>query len=283
MERITSSNVPYMGQYPQASETPTFRPMQVSLFGADENLPPIDVAEVVLVQPGWAHLEWLGRDVVDCPPDFVIREVLEADTDDAGLVEFINKWGLLYTLDGVGDLPTTLIRSYGSTSMLKALDQPHRESHVNLEWSRIHMLAMKAVAEFYLGRHLGDVDRVCSAWSDQGFAARDMTVSTSEKLAAQVLTAGLSVFPPVVSVGSPRPVSSPSAFSAAMLQILQMMNTGWSVRFCSNERCGRPFTRQRGRSRYGQGQHSTGVKYCSHSCAKAQLERERRARKRGGN
>lgn len=46
---------------------------------------------------------------------------------------------------------------------------------------------------------------------------------------------------------------------------------------CDNEPCGRLFVHQRGRAHHGQFR-SSGVKYCSKTCAKAQVERERRRR-----
>lgn len=46
---------------------------------------------------------------------------------------------------------------------------------------------------------------------------------------------------------------------------------------CANERCGAWFYVQVGRATTG-AYRRTGVKFCSHACAKAQTERNRRAR-----
>jgi hypothetical protein len=68
-----------------------------------------------------------------------------------------------------------------------------------------------------------------------------------------------------------------SLYSVAMLQMINDLAAGGSVRRCANEACRRPFLKQRGRSEYG-GHRLHGVKYCNASCAQAQYQREKRRR-----
>ena len=70
-----------------------------------------------------------------------------------------------------------------------------------------------------------------------------------------------------------------SLASALMVQLHNLMVDGLQIRRCANETCGRPFTRQRGRVLKGQ-YRNTGVIYCDAACAKAQMQREYRRRKR---
>jgi hypothetical protein len=72
----------------------------------------------------------------------------------------------------------------------------------------------------------------------------------------------------------------PSTYEVAALQLAQLIAEQRRVRTCANERCRRLFTRQRGRAKYDNTGHATGVIYCSNLCAKAQSERNRRARLR---
>jgi len=71
----------------------------------------------------------------------------------------------------------------------------------------------------------------------------------------------------------------PTLFGILCLQIADLIAEGASLRQCKNESCGQWFSRQSGRAEYGQ-HRTTGVLYCSASCARTQGSREWRRRKR---
>jgi hypothetical protein len=67
---------------------------------------------------------------------------------------------------------------------------------------------------------------------------------------------------------------------ALTTQLFNLMHEDAPIRWCANEPCGRPFVHQRGRSAAGQ-YRTTGIKFCSVSCARAQAQRQyRRKHKR---
>jgi hypothetical protein len=73
----------------------------------------------------------------------------------------------------------------------------------------------------------------------------------------------------------------PNLYNATVLQLTQYLGGDGPITRCANERCRRPFSVQRtDRRRYPNSHHDAGVRYCSHRCAKAQSERDRRARRR---
>jgi hypothetical protein len=71
----------------------------------------------------------------------------------------------------------------------------------------------------------------------------------------------------------------PSILSVIFLQLYNHLAEDATIRECANETCRRNFVRQRGRAEYGQNRTS-GIKYCTRECARAQAQRELRRRRK---
>ncbi|MFK0258282.1 hypothetical protein [Streptomyces sp. NPDC090445] len=71
----------------------------------------------------------------------------------------------------------------------------------------------------------------------------------------------------------------PTFLSVAFLQLYNHVAENATIRECANETCRRPYVRQRGRAEYGQNR-TTGAKYCTLECARAQAQRVHRRRRK---
>ncbi|MFB7827385.1 hypothetical protein [Streptomyces hydrogenans] len=90
------------------------------------------------------------------------------------------------------------------------------------------------------------------------------------------LNSALSVFS--IGIGSLTD-RHPTIYSTAFLQLYNHIAEEATIRNCANETCRRNFVRQRGRAEYGQNRTS-GIKYCTRECARAQAQREHRRRRK---
>jgi len=223
------------------------------------------------------------------PPDFVFRELLEreAPTSADDVIAWTAEWGLACpagerAFEYLGeDLSLTAqedLSRWAQVPRLVPLLHPHAVV--------VHVAALRMLSRHLLA-HLegrGD-DAILSAWQPR----TPGDVDHAWWLWERYINAGLAVFAvhvrasPTVSAVHRFTRPTPNLYNAACLQLVHYLAGDAPVLRCANVRCGLPFTRQRGRAREEYGQHrSRGVRYCSHLCAKAQSERDRRRRRAEG-
>lgn len=102
------------------------------------------------------------------------------------------------------------------------------------------------------------------------------------------LTAGLQPFKPRVTLSGPDTRNRPAhrwmagatvpLYATCCLEFYNHLVEHAAFRTCANMTCGRTFVRQHGRAEQGQYRRK-GVKYCSSTCARAQAQRQYRARR----
>ncbi len=234
------------------------------------------------------------RERVAIPEDFCLRECMSVNPDDhEALAEFVMKWGRLSPVAcDIGGSPMASVCD--GTWFAGPIRDPHRRAAVDdissyeiqdgfpllLESHYLHRL--RSLVNHYLA-YLRD-EACADAWLDEGFACGAgewgawMIWRASMDAALHPFSYRVEIFTGPESRSSSGP--DVSFYEVAVLQLLKVVTAGRSIRTCANERCEQVFTRQRGRTRYRNSGHDTGVLYCSHRCAKATAERARRARKK---
>ena len=266
----------------QGPEPPTFRPTLSLWPGEARELPPVVVVPFV-ERAGRVELSTAERSKrVTLPDDFVIREVVESEN----AVTFMREWGpLARAQDEFRSLPED---DRPAVSASAGGGMPRARASISLFAAEHHLRVLRALARHYLASAEGDEAGIVQAWAAEGFTA------TADSWApwywwTNHINAALRAFPMYVDFTRPDDevhllqTPSPTTYEVAALQLAQMATGGREVLRCANERCRRPFTRQRSSRRQYRGtEHATGLKYCSRECAKAQSERDRRARRREG-
>ncbi len=245
----------------QEQNPPTFHP---TVWPAEPPVvPEVPLWNLETTPDGRLRVTDVNREVsaVALPPDFVLRELLEAPPEGPGLVEFMQRWGLLLkvTLDDQG--------------------------YIDLRRAGRNLLRMQSAARHFIAGWQGDEAAEQEAWAVFARLGEWEPPSlTQARLWFQAtLNEALTVF--AVHVRFPHdepslPQPLPNLYNACALQLARYLASELTVNRCANERCRNVFTVQRGGARSDYGQHrSRGVRYCSPLCAKAQSERDRRRRR----
>lgn len=241
----------------QGTEDPTFRP---TVWPAEPpDIPPVTRYGLEHDGGSTCRVHDVNRDAERAvlPPDFAIRELLDVPDDAAGLVHFMRAWGLL-------------------------VDLPREGLVVDMGEARWRLWELQSMARHLIAYRDGDDEALVEAWFP---LERPAQVSQAWTRFQDTMNRALRPFGVHVRLGPDdsaalsRPV--PNLYNATALQLAQYLSSDEPIVRCGNERCRRPFTVQRSeRRRYTSSHHVAGVRYCSHNCAKAQSERDRRARRR---
>jgi len=274
MDRTTT------GRPGQWSEIPGFR--TTAWPGDSVPVPPAQGVDARLVDGAIQYLTTAPH--IDLPTDLAIREIPRLDpADPDALLAFTKAWGPLTQPWGnpAALLPATERASFEG---LESFSDP-RNDLAPLEVVSTHVRALRALIAHW---HAYNDDRsfeIPSAWIDNGFR-KPRSPGEAWEWWSDILNAALAPFSVRVEVldGDERPVGFHrqlvTAYSAMALQIRNDVALGTPWRVCANEPCNILFARQIGRAEAGQ-YREKGVKYCSKNCARAQVERERRRRKKG--
>jgi hypothetical protein len=228
---------------------------------------------------------------VELPDDFVLREIFEVDLTVEALAEFTGRWGYLtywghHRLSALPDgwVPGNVYSDLERLEPEIPDDGPRTTWMVPESAISLHVRALRIMADHlkvYFAAGTGD--DYGPVWLAHGYPEAPRNEGQGWLWFDTLINAALRPchahvqFHPGGSLTGATPM--PTLYQACALQLYNYVAEETPFGHCANERCGRLFTRQRGRAMYGQ-HRSTGVRFCSHSCAKAQGERERRRRLR---
>jgi len=211
------------------------------------------------------------------PEDFALRECRDVDLDDdLAIADFVREWGSLCPDDGRAvDVALQTANDALSWSSITHLGERH-----SIGAQRAHLNVLQAVAGHFVADSLKQDS--AAVWTSHGFDVYD--AKAPWWLFQDFLNAALRAFPMHVMLDGVRGgvgEQMPSTYEVAVLQVAQLATQNRQAKCCANDRCSNAFTLQRGRRKYDEtAGHVSGVRYCSAQCAKAQAERDRRARRK---
>ncbi len=251
-------------------------------------LAPVPVARwspLVLDHDGKRELEWRGPlEPKELPAEWVLRQLADTDLDDDDAVlELLGEYGVItWPYFDPTSIPPA---RYPLLAHLPGEDDhgdwwEHRDG-ATVEDARWWLKTARALAGLWREAALdGDP---ANAWLTEGFhpGLGDKGVCWAQFTLA--LNLGLKPYrahaelttEPGVTYGQPRA----GLYSAACLQVFNLIVEEATARRCENATCGRVFVHQLGGSIYGQ--HRTkGLRFCSPTCARAETQRQYRRRRK---
>lgn len=223
----------------------------------------------------------------------IYLELAALDLDDpAAIAEFVNHFGAL-EMNLLVNQPLWWLdhdESYSNEVMVPEIYKAKREAG-------IHSAQGEALIEFRWGatalRDLiaarrvvtGELEPMDYAWESpiwdrvpqDGTEALPWEGDGVLSLLEMGLGTGMEPFSPVLLRGHESLFSEVTLYQLCCLELFNHIVEEAPYRQCANEPCRRLFVRQRGRSIHGQ-HRTSGVKYCSAGCARAQAQRAYRRR-----
>jgi len=249
-----------------------------------------------------SNLSDLGINRISLPEDFYIRELFDLDlTSSDEILEFSKNFGRLGSY-GWKDFPVIDVDLEMSIySKLKEIDRLQerflkhydfehpldKHEFISIYHFVLHAALLRDLVRIRLSLK-GDIsfEEMVDQWECGAFTPPKNEVHSTLYL-ERILNAGLKPFHVNLTVsylGNEQPENplhpwgQTSLYSAICLQLANDIAENVTYRHCQNESCGRIFSRQRGRSEYGQHKTKGEIYYCSKWCAKAQAQRGLRRR-----
>ncbi|WP_411108625.1 hypothetical protein [Streptomyces sp. c-19] len=242
------------------------------------------------------HLPSPGDRTVPLPEDFYLREFMDLDPADLdAIAAMMRTYGHLG--GSVGSLSLDVEEHEHYTGLANRLHPERGPFALHGELAALFVgQAQEAISTWVALGHEGGLDTLVEAETTEEELARwqaanshkeelwprDLDQMREELLALKVsdlgsaLNSALKCFS--IGLGSLED-RYPTILAVAFLQLYNHLAENATIRECADETCRRAFVRQPGRAAYGQNRTS-GIKYCTRECARAQARREHRRRRK---
>lgn len=254
-------------------------------------LSPVDHVEVVDDWILWPMQDPKKKPTVELPPDFYLRELTDLDCDNLdAIADLVRRYGYFcaFQLEDLDDAA-----KYTHKRILveapengKFINGHHRDNII------LHLqTAQRAIEIWTASQAEGGLEELTEELVTEDALYQIQTDLPEHETLADIqdiyiqdlrddLIATLNAALGKFSVGIGDLASrQPTIYSVSFLQMYNHITEGAVLLRCANEPCGNLFVRQRGRATFGQ-HRTSGVRYCSNSCARAQGQRELRRRRR---